>query len=483
MDFEIILCCDQEYGIGLNSSLPWRIKDDLKFFSDTTSESDSVIIMGRKTATSLKKQLPNRTNVVISGNNYFDWITFPTLDIALNELNKSGHFNKVFVIGGAQLAEEAIKHRRCRGVYLNTINHDYACDTKLSANFVNSLNSRFVRTLRITTAFCSKLNTPIAITYAKYNYVNRAEIRFLDIIRDIFTTGQIKDTRNALTVSKFFTYLEFDMTEGFPLMTAKQIFIRGVLEELCLFLRGDTNAKHLDDKKVTIWNDNTSQAFLDKCNRTDLQPFDMGPVYGFQWRFFNAGYTNCHEDYSLREEDKGLDQLRDLIDTIAIDPNSRRLLMTTYNPMQAKQGVLYPCHSLITQFGVEHNNRISVIMYQRSADMFLGVPFDIASTSALLHIIVALVNSHPRKISPEPYTCGRVIIIFGDCHIYCDQVKGDHSAAVRELLSRKDKTYPFCDFKILKKLSTLDDLKTLSASDFEITNYICGPIIKAPMVA
>ena len=484
MDFEIILCCDQQYGIGLNSHIPWQIPEELKFFTTTTSTPDSVVIMGRKTANSLPKPLANRLNVVISSTLYCNWLTYPSLDVALTDLSKCGHYEKIFVIGGAQLAEEAINHRRCRGVYLNMLHYTYDCDTKLSPNFVYTLRNKFDKTEKVEVVFCHKLWRNVAITYAKYNYVNRPELRFLDIIASIYTTGIVKNTRNAVTKSKFFSYVEFDMADGFPLLTTKQVFIRGVLEELCLFLRGDTNAKHLDDKKVTIWNENTTQAFLDKNGMSHLTPFDMGPVYGFQWRFFNASYTSCQEDYSLREEkDRGLDQLRELVDSIATDPNSRRLLMTTYNPLQAKQGVLYPCHSLITQFGIEDNNRVSVIMYQRSADMFLGAPFNIAGTSALLHVIINLVNNHPKRVSSEEYVCGRVIIVFADCHLYLDSDKGNHAAAVETLLSRKDKTYPFCNFRLVKNLTSLEDLQTLSAANFEITNYICGSIIKAPMVA
>lgn len=487
MDFEIILCCDENYGIGLFSdgkySIPWNIKDDMKFFADTTCQQDAVIIMGRKTAESLPKALPRRTNVVVSQHKYRDFLTFPSLDVALSELNATGHYEKVFVIGGAQLAQEAIFHRRCRGMYFNTVHHNYDCNIKLASTFIDRLNSTFNKTEKTTTAFCKKLGRDVAITYAKFNYVNKPELTFLDLLEKVFTTGKVKNTRNAVTVSKFFTYLEFDMQDGFPLMTTKQMFTRGLLEELCHFLRGDTNAKHLDDKKVNIWNGNTSQAFLDKNGRTDLKPFDMGPVYGYQWRFFNAKYTDCHEDYSQRVEDRGFDQLKDLIDTIATDPSSRRLLMTAYNPIQAKQGVLYPCHSLITQCGIEEDNKLSMIMYQRSADLFLGVPFDIASMAALLHIIVELVNNHPQKVQEEDYKCGRIIIILGDCHIYVDKEKGDHTDAIKELLSRRNKSYPFCYFRILKRLRSLDDLQTLSAADFEISNYICNSIIKAPMVA
>lgn len=481
MDFEIVLACDEAYGIGNLNTLPWKIAKDIEFFKQLTSQPDTVIIMGRKTADGFPKPLPRRINVVITSMEKYrpGFQCYKSLDDALIKLAETGHFNKVFVIGGNQLVETAIYHRRCRGVYLNKIHKTYPCDVKLSEPFVKRLHSTFNSIEKTDVAQCTKLNESVAITYTKFNYVNKPELKFIDIMENVYTTGQTKNTRNAITISKFFNFLEFDMADGFPLLTMKQMFYRGMLEELCSFLRGDTNAKHLDEKKVNIWNGNTSQAFLDSAARTDLKPFDMGPMYGFQWRFFNAKYTDCHADY----EGKGFDQLQDLIDTLATDPASRRLLMTTYNPEQAKQGVLYPCHSLITQCGIEEGNRLSIIMYQRSADLFLGAPFNIASTSALLHIITELVNNHSQRVHKKDYLPGRVIIVLGDYHIYIDEEQGSHREAVEELFRRKDQTYPFCDLKIKKKLSSLLDLKDLNAGDFEISNYICGSTIKAKMVA
>ena len=146
----------------------------------------------------------------------------------------------------------------------------------------------------------------------------------------------------------------------------------------CFFIRGDTNTKKLEEKGVKIWKGNTNREFLDKMG-FDYKEGDMGPMYGYQWRNFNS---------------MEIDQLKNVIELIKNDPNSRRILMTDYNPAQAHLGVLYPCHSLILQFYVNEKN-LSVKMYQRSADAFLGLPFNIASTSLLLCIISKLTNLNP----------------------------------------------------------------------------------------
>jgi thymidylate synthase len=227
-----------------------------------------------------------------------------------------------------------------------------------------------------------------------------------------------------------------------------------------------------------IWHDNTTKEFLE-INNKSLEEFDMGPMYGYQWRHFGTLYKGCHQRYDSHQ---GVDQLKLVIDLIVSDPHSRRILMTTFNPEQADLGVLYPCHGLMVQFYVEKNNRLSLQMYQRSADSVLGVPFNIASYALLLCIVTELVNNHIKRTHSVNYTPGRVIMIFGDTYIYSDE-KANHVATVRELLKRRCDTYPFCDIRIKKPILVLEDLDILMTSDFEITNYISGAALKAKMIA
>jgi thymidylate synthase len=181
----------------------------------------------------------------------------------------------------------------------------------------------------------------------------------------------------------------------------------------------------------------------------------MGPMYGYQWRFFNKKYN---------EESGGIDQFKILIDTLKKDPHSRRLLMTDFNPAMVDQGVLYPCHSLILQFYVD-GNKLSVKMYQRSADLFLGLPFNIASTTLLLYIVAKLV-------SLEPYM---VHITLGDCHIY-----EQHVDMVKEQLERTPYNLPQLD---LPEFTTLDEVEQTNYMMYVLKEYICHPAIKAEMIA
>lgn len=509
MNFEIILACDLYGGLGSNTNykkIPWNISSDLNFFREITTTVPSTensndnskryinaIIMGRNTADTFTNPLSDRINIVITSiKNYrteSGFLSYSSLDAALESLKTQScvlfepTLYKVYVIGGGILAESAINNRFCRGVYLTIINHEYNCSVRLSKNFLNvlgNINSKkfFTKTTnKITDAFCKNLNKYVQIVYCKYTYNNIEEDAYLDLLQKILNEGDFRMTRNAKTYSIFGEKLVFDLKNGFPLLTTKQMFVRGIIEELLFFLRGDTNTKHLEDKKVMIWHANTTKEFLENNNK-NLDEYDMGPMYGFQWRFFGAKYDGCNSNYN----GKGIDQLKQVIDLIVKDPNSRRILMTTYNPEQAEQGVLYPCHGLITQFYVEKDNRINLQMYQRSADYILGVPYNIASYALLLMIVTELVNNHSKRTHKVDYVPGKVIMVFGDVHIYSDE-KADHVETAKKQLKRRNQTYPFCDATIKKKLKTLNDLNTLETSDFVISNYVSNSPLKATIIA
>lgn len=281
---------------------------------------------------------------------------------------------------------------------------------------------------------------------------------YLDILKDVLETGEKRATRNGITYSKFFKTISFNLNNGFPLLTTKKMFWKGIVEELLFFIRGDTNTKVLSDKGVKIWESNTSQEFLDSRG-LEYKEGDMGPMYGYQWRKFNKPYNTPGEGY---------DQLKYVINEIKTNPTSRRILMTDFNPAQVDLGVLYPCHSIVIQFYVENSNSTPILscsMYQRSSDLFLGEPFNIASTSLLLHIVSQLVGLNP----------GMVHLVLGDCHIY-----DEHIVAVREQLSRKP--LKLCKLK-MTEFTTLEQVESSTMDDFKLEEYESYPTIKAKMIA
>jgi thymidylate synthase len=285
------------------------------------------------------------------------------------------------------------------------------------------------------------------------------EEQYLEIMRDVMISGDKRVTRNGTTYSKFFKTMSWDMKDGFPLVTTKKMFWKGIVEELLFFIRGDTNTMKLSEKGIRIWEPNTTKEFLE-AKGLDYEEGDMGPMYGYQWRFFGKPYKDVNNSVDY------IDQLEKVIKEIKTDPYSRRILMTTFNPMQVEEGVLYPCHSIVIQFYVERkNNILSCSMYQRSCDLFLGCAFNIASTSLLLAIISKLTG----------YEAGKVHMILGDVHIY-----EQHIEMVKEQISRP--ILPLCKLK-MPDITDLKQVEKLSWEDFILVEYVSHPIIKAPMIA
>jgi thymidylate synthase len=286
----------------------------------------------------------------------------------------------------------------------------------------------------------------------------KGEESYLNLLKDILENGELRHTRNSITLSDFSKKIDIDISESFPLLTTKKMFWKGICSELLWFIHGKTDSKILEKNDVNIWKANSSREFLDSIDLNNYKEGDIGPMYGFQWRHFNAKYKGCDSNYY----GEGYDQLQDCIHLIRNDPTSRRIFMSAWNPTVLKKSVLAPCH-LSYQFYVNKDNYLSCILYQRSADTFLGLPFNIASVSLLVYILANMTDKKP----------GRISIIIGDAHIY-----QEHIEAVKTQLKRKP--FPFPQLRIKNKHDNINDY---IYEDFEIVNYECHPTIKAKMIA
>jgi thymidylate synthase len=233
------------------------------------------------------------------------------------------------------------------------------------------------------------------------------------------------------------------------------VFWRGVAEELLWFVQGSTNARLLQEKNVRIWDGNSTREYLDANGFKDREEGDLGPVYGFQWRHFGAKYTDCHANY----EGQGIDQLKEVIERIKKNPSDRRIIMTAWNPIDIPQMALPPCHCLV-QFYVA-NGELSCMLYQRSCDMGLGVPFNIASYALLTYMI-----AHVTGLKP-----GDFVHTLGDAHVYLNHVE-----PLKEQLQRTPRPFPKLNIK--RQVETIDDFKF---EDFEIVGYNPYPTIKMEM--
>ena len=281
--------------------------------------------------------------------------------------------------------------------------------------------------------------------------MNPEEQQYLDLIKRLFSNGSKETTRNGNVISTFGNMMRFSLKDGnLPLLTTKKVAWKTCFKELFWFIKGSTNNQELKDKNVHIWDANASREFLDSRNLT-YEENDLGPVYGHQWRHFNAPYENCHSDYS----GEGVDQLQNIIEMLK-DPtqrSSRRMVISAWNPCQIDQMALPPCHILF-QFYVRENKYLSCSMYQRSGDVGLGVPFNIASYSLLTHIIA----KHCGLVADE------FVYFLGNAHIY-----EEHIEPLKKQVERLP--YEFPQIKINKvhdsiEEYTLDDITWISEYTF-----------------
>ena len=277
------------------------------------------------------------------------------------------------------------------------------------------------------------------------------EQQYLDLIRDIIQYGDKKEGRNGTIYSIFGRQMRFNLRNNkIPFITTKRLAWKTCLRELLWFLRGETDNDKLREKKVHIWDGNSSREFLDSRGLS-YEEGDLGPVYGFQWRNFNGTY---HSRYNY--ENNGVDQIKYVIDALNNTTNkgenrySRRLLVSAWNPLQINKMALPPCHVLF-QFYVNSKDELSCSLYQRSGDVGLGVPFNIASYSFLTYIIAKHCG----------LKLGDFVYNLGDCHIY-----DDHLESLKVQLTRN----PY-DFPTLEVLNKRDNINDYIEEDFKITDY------------
>lgn len=274
--------------------------------------------------------------------------------------------------------------------------------------------------------------------------------QYLELLSHILNTGDDKGDRTGTGTRSVFGYqMRFNLADGFPLLTTKKVHIKSIVHELLWFLKGDTNVKYLQDNGVTIWNE---WATAEQTARFGRTAGDLGAVYGHQWRNFGAT-KNTDGTYNA----DGFDQISWLINEIKTNPNSRRLIVSGWNPIEAGQVALPPCHTLFQFFVV--NNKLSCQLYQRSADVFLGVPFNIASYALLTHMIAQVCNLQ----------VGEFIWTGGDTHLY-----HNHIEQAKLQLSREPLT--LCQLNLNPDIKDIFDF---CFDDIKIENYQSHPAIKA----
>lgn len=455
----LIFATDQNYLFGKDGKLPWNCPEDLKNFNRVTFNTfeTNVLVMGRITFESLPKKLDGRLHVVISSKpvNGADYI-YPSLYEFLND-NSFPRVDNIYVIGGVRLIEDVFNN------YFSLIKYVYYSRIEIKVDTEDGLylNKNIIDMIY---KYPYKINCFKDVTMYRFELPEHQEHQYLSLLKDCLYDGEMRNTRNGYTYSLFNKTISFDLNRGFPLLTTKSVFMKGIVEELFFFLKGQTDSKKLEAKNINIWKPNTSQSFINMIG-LPYEEGDMGCMYGWQWKHFGAEYIDCKTDYT----GKGFNQIEYVLNLLEKDPTSRRILMTTYNPAQAKQGVLYPCHSIVIQFYCTEDLRISMNMYQRSVDLACGLPFNIASNALLLSMICQTLTYRTGKT----YMPNILNIILGDIHIYEQHIEG-----INYQLKRAPYEFPYLHIK--NSYKTLEEYKY---EDIEVHGYKHHSIIKYQMIA
>lgn len=289
---------------------------------------------------------------------------------------------------------------------------------------------------------------------------------YLSLLKDTLMQGEKRVTRNGHVISRFGCMMNFkNISQGFPLLTTKKMFFRGIVEELLWFLRGSTNANELKERGIHIWDGNSSREYLDSIGLSHYAEGELGPIYGWQWRNFGKSYIQQDNIHSQHK-----DQIKYVLEELLKEDNSRRAVLSAWNPVDLDKMALPPCHILYVFY--KSTKGLSCHMTMRSSDLFLGLPFNLASTALLTHILAKVLHIEANE------TC----LSLCDAHIYeehVDQVNlqvKNEPFSLPKLLIKKDA--PPIDSDIATKLRWIEKL---TYDDFELLDYKSHASIKAPM--
>ena len=493
MKFSIIVAYTfNKNGIGIKGQLPWSLKNDLKYFKEKTTktledeniEYINTVIMGSTTWNSISesnKPLKNRLNIIItrkiieSNNKFIIYTTWENLfKVIINFNNQKYKINnkiyKVhnnFVIGGESIYKLALHKLNIDNIYTTEIYKNIDCDTFFPDIYSMVGNNKF------TVSGCSPFFCENNIHYRFINYTNislindkniwqnKEEHEYLNNMKYILEKGiERSDRTNVGTISQFGIMMKFDLSDTFPLCTTKKMFLRAIFEELMLYLRGQTDNKILNAKKINIWNGNTSRQFLDKRGLNDYEEGDMGETYGFNFRHFGGDYNGCSQTYT---SSNGFDQLKYVINLIRTDPSSRRIIINLWNPKTLHKAALPSCLCMY-QFYVDTQHKLlNLQIYIRSSDYFLANNWNTCTGALFVHLICSLsyINLKPGMLS----------VVCGDAHIY-----KTHVAQVRENLKRRPFPFPKLIVENIK-----DKISEFEWENIKLIGYRSHPSISAPM--
>ena len=472
MDF--IVAVDRNWGVSRNGKIPWKGleqgREDLTWFLKMTKQPNTAVIMGRKTWDSipmLYRPLSGRINIIITTSveytttegllTHAPAVFVPSFDAAVQYCKD--RYN-MMIIGGPSIYRQAFTSPYLRYGYITRIAGNYQCDLTFP---------------RDGAPMCIKTDiTPAKSTnhYFKYDFRNQDELKYQELLRELSVAPVRPNRTDTPTRGVFHRVLKFNLYDEnrgniLPLITLKNTNFKSIYHELIWFLRGSTNVEYLNANNVHIWDDNSTREFLDSRG-LNYPAGNLGPIYGSQWRNWNG---SVNPDGSVQKD--GIDQLAGVIDKLKTSPWDRRMIVSAWNVDKLDDMALPPCH-LMFQFHVDpldgNPKYLNCLVNMRSADVALGVPFNIASYALLTHMIALITDLTPGTLS----------LSMADCHVYENHLDG-----IKLMLNRETRQFPTIEFShnLLSFANlTIDDFANkFTIDDYIIDGYKPHPFIKLPM--
>lgn len=481
LQLQIVCAFDDHYGIGWRNNLPWgRHRRDMTRFVQKTE--GTILLMGRKTWESIPlsaRSFPGRVAVEIVGST--PECTNPSVAHALRSCHQKHPGVPVSICGGEHIYREVLVHFRhlVTHLFLSCIPGEYQTDRSFPVE-VFSAEPYLKRILDNPLSFCDVIDPDgyktwdIRVGTRDLRPTPGPEDFYMRLLKEALRQPSVP-SRAGTTRSLFSRHFELDLQDGFPLMTHKRVFWRGLAEETLFFLKGKSQTRELEEKGVMIWSGNTSEEFL-RARGLPYEQGDMGPMYGPQWRRFGAPYPwkSCTGLEGEGTDLEGTDQIERLIQGLREDPYSRRHVVTAWNPADLDKMALAPCHGTFQMHvrtgyvkGTQEKKMfLDTLVFQRSSDLVLGLPFNIASYALITHIVAQMTDYAPGKLS----------FILGDAHIY-----ETHLDAIQKILERPALRWPTLEIQGLSPGDRVEKLEDLCFEDLKLKDYVPFPSIKAPM--
>lgn len=475
LNCNLITCCvkyKDKLAIGYKDTndLIFKNKKDLEFFKNTTK--NCIIVMGMNTWKSIgSKPLSYRYNIIITTSGIIktsqelsmEHPLFLTMKGFIDYFSNNTISIPIFIIGGESIYKYALDNFNVNSIYI-TLVENFKHIKEPTVFFPDiphyyQLNSNYSKK--------EILNNEINFRFLLYNKTNSNSLTvdhlYKNLVYKIITDGYNKDDRtNTGTVCLFGESLKIDVSKYAPLLTTKYMNWKHIIEELLWFLRGDTDSKILNDKGIKIWNGNTSREFLDKQGLNNYPEGCIGASYSWQWRNFGAEYNPIYKNTKINKCNEGFDQIKYILDLLKNDRNSRRIVLSGWNPAFLDKMALPPCH-LMAIFNVKNNTYLNCHLIMRSSDVGLGLPYNLFSYTVLLYILAIKSDLLPGEL----YYTGT------DVHIY-----KDHTEKLKEQLNREIKTQPILYINPDVKNKDISDI---SIDDFDVIGYYPGKMLKMNM--